>query len=165
MLTLQKQSFDAVVDERTRVVVLGSLPGEISLQRGEYYANPTNQFWRLIGSVVGHDLVELPYRERLARLRDSGIGLWDVVKTADRSGSLDSAIRNHQANTLHATVDRLPALRALAFNGAKSAAIGRKQMGSEASVALVSLPSSSAAYCSISFDRKRAEWLRLKEFL
>lgn len=65
----RKSSFDAVVDERTRLLVLGSLPGEASLARSQYYAHPQNQFWRLIGAVVGRDLVALSYEERLRALR------------------------------------------------------------------------------------------------
>ncbi len=160
-----KKSFGAVVDERTRVIVLGSLPGDLSLERGEYYAKPTNQFWRLIGAVVGSDLKALPYPKRLLALRAAGIGLWDVIMTAHREGSLDAAIREHRPNPLRELAESLPALRAIAFNGGKPAAIGRKQFDSATKLTLINLPSSSAAYCAMSVERKQSQWMELKQFL
>jgi hypoxanthine-DNA glycosylase len=75
------------------LLVLGSLPGEESLAQGRYYAHPRNHFWTLIGAVIGRDLVALGYEARLAALLEAGVGLWDVVASATRRGSLDGAIR------------------------------------------------------------------------
>ena len=55
-----KRSFAPVANERTRLLLLGSLPGEESLARGRYYAHPRNQFWRLAGTVIGAELEPLP---------------------------------------------------------------------------------------------------------
>ncbi len=158
-----KRSFPPVVNERTRLLVLGSLPGEESLRQARYYAHPRNHFWPLIGSVIGADLVPLGYDARLHRLLDAGVGLWDVVATATRQGSLDGAIRDHQPNPLAELAADLPDLRAIAFNGAKSAAIGRKLL-SGAAFDLVPLPSSSPAY-TLPVEAKQAEWIKLRRFL
>lgn len=160
-----KVGFPPVADERTRVLVLGSLPGEASLERRQYYANPTNQFWRLMGGVVETDLAVLDYEARLAALLRARVGLWDVIGSARRTGSLDAQIRNHAANPLGTIASRFPSLRALAFNGGKSYQIGRRLLGEAAGVKLVPLPSSSAAYCSISVDAKQAKWDGLKPFI
>ncbi len=159
-----KSSFPPVADAHVRVLVLGSLPGEVSLARQQYYAHPTNQFWRLIGAVVGADLAHLPYETRLKTLLRHRVGLWDVIRQARRSGSLDGRIRDHAPNALHELVGGLPNLKAIAFNGGTAADIGRKQLGAEAGHVLISLPSSSAAYTK-PFDAKRAEWMALKAFL
>ncbi len=105
---LLKRCFPPVVDDRTRLLLLGSLPGEESLARGQYYANPRNQFWRLIGAVIERDLVGLDYEARLESLLAAGVGLWDTVAEANRTGSLDTAIRGHQANDLQSLADSLP---------------------------------------------------------
>src|SRR3954471_15498811 len=76
-----------------RLFILGSLPGEASLAARRYYAHPTNQFWRLLGSAISEDLQSLSYDQRLERLAERQIGLWDVIASANRSGSLDQAIR------------------------------------------------------------------------
>src|SRR5687768_16698899 len=95
-----KHCFPPVVDARTRLLVLGSLPGEESLARGQYYANPRNQFWRLIGAVIGADLAALAYPQRLEALLAAGVGLWDTVGSATRRGSLVGNIRLRDANDL-----------------------------------------------------------------
>ena len=124
-----KRSFPPVVDIATRVLILGSLPGERSLAAQRYYAHPQNQFWRLVGAAIGRDLVALDYPDRLAALLAAGVGLWDVVAEARRQGSTDAAIRDPVANDLPTLADTLPRLRALAFNGASSLAIGTRQIG------------------------------------
>src|SRR3954468_10705917 len=88
-----KRSFPPVADARTHVLVLGSLPGDESLARGQYYGNPRNHFWRLIGAVIDVELEPLPYAERLERLLVAGVGLWDTIGAATRRGSLDGNIR------------------------------------------------------------------------
>jgi len=163
-LTL-KRSFPPIVDERTRLLILGSLPGEVSLAHGQYYAHPLNQFWSLVGAVIGVDLRALAYPERLRTLIAHRIGLWDVVAEARREGSLDGNIRDHAPNDLAALVTTLPELRAIAFNGGVSARIGQRQLRALASPpALVPLPSSSPAFTR-RFEEKRGEWLRLRFYL
>jgi TDG/mug DNA glycosylase family protein len=159
-----KRSFAPVVDAHVRVLVLGSLPGEESLARSQYYANPRNQFWRLMSGVVDLDLVPLPYEARLEALLRNRVGLWDVVASAARSGSLDGAIRGHVANDLAALAAGLPDLRAIAFNGGTSARIGQKQLGAEGEFERIPLPSSSPAL-TLAFDRKRDAWIGLRSYL
>jgi hypoxanthine-DNA glycosylase len=160
----RKASFAPVWDARTRVLVLGSLPGEISLARGQYYANPQNQFWRLIGEVVGQELVALDYESRLEVLKAMGVGLWDVIATAERAGSLDGAIRGHEANALPELALRLPKLAAIAFNGKTSARIGRPVLAGRGAWDLVDLPSSSPAFTR-AYELKRQAWMTLKACL
>lgn len=156
--------FPPVIRPDTRLVVLGSLPGAASLAAGRYYANPRNQFWRLIGEVIGGDLVPLDYEDRLAALLDARVGLWDTVAAATRRGSLDSDIRLHQASDLGALAQGRSELRALAFNGGKAAAVGRRQLGGAPGLDLVDLPSSSPAY-TLAFEAKRDAWLALRAYL
>ena len=144
--------------------MLGSLPGAVSLERGQYYAHPQNQFWRLMGAVVDRDLQSLAYEARLQALGDAGVGLWDTVAAATRQGSLDADIRLHEASDLATLASSLPRLRAIGFNGGKSAAIGRRQLGEVKGLALIDLPSSSPAH-TLAFDRKRESWLALKSYL
>ncbi len=141
-----KRAFDPIVDARTRLLILGSLPGDASLKAGQYYGHPQNGFWRLVGGVIGADLVVLPYADRLEALRAAGVGLWDVIASAERPGSLDGAIRNVEAADLNRLIDSLPALRAVAFNGGTAARLGRRSLTLRPHVDLIDLPSSSPAY-------------------
>lgn len=160
-----KTSFKAVTDTDTRLLILGSLPGEMSLKKQQYYANPSNRFWRLAGAIVGSDLGILAYEERLEVLLGAGIGLWDVIGRARRTGSADAAIRDAKVNSLSAMAGTLPRLEAIAFNGAKAAIIGRKQLAGHGGYALIDLPSSSAANCRMSFEQKKQLWVKLREVI
>jgi hypoxanthine-DNA glycosylase len=108
-VNLRKAAFAPVVDASTRVLVLGSLPGEQSLAAGRYYANPRNRFWHLVGAAIERpDLPDLEYEQRLEVLLSAGIGLWDAVASATRVGSLDSSIREVEAAGLSELVATLP---------------------------------------------------------
>src|SRR3546814_1000724 len=149
--------------ERTRALLRGSLPGAKSLSRGQYYAHPRNQFWRLIGAVIETDLVFLSYEARLETLLAARVGLWDVVASARRQGSLDAAIRDHSANALPDLVAALPALRAIGFNGGISARLGLPML-EERGLALLPLPSSRPTY-TLYFQRKLEAWMALRTYL
>lgn len=160
----RSNSFAPATDSITRLLVLGSLPGTASLRQQQYYAHPQNQFWRLMGAVLDADLVAVPYDTRLTTMQAAGVGLWDVVSSAARSGSLDSAIRDVEANDLMALVTGLPALQAVAFNGATAHRIGTRLLA-DAGTALIALPSSSPAHAAMSFEAKRAVWVTLRAYL
>jgi hypoxanthine-DNA glycosylase len=148
-----------------RVFVLGSLPGDASLAARQYYAHPTNQFWRLLGGAIGQPLADLPYDERLARLAECRVGLWDVIASATRRGSLDQAIRLVEHNQVEQLLRDYPDLRAIAFNGSTAAAAGRKLIGDPPphGIMLIDLPSSSAANTR-PFADKAAAWAALAAF-
>lgn len=153
-----------MVSPDTRLLILGSLPGERSLAAKRYYAHPRNRFWHLIGRVIGVDLEPLDYDRRLAALLRARVGLWDTVASARRAGSLDSAMRETEANSLAGLVGELPDLRAVGFNGKAAARIGAPQLA-EAALPLVVLPSSSPANASMPLAEKEKLWAPLSEFL
>lgn len=158
-----KVAFPPSVDADTRLLILGSLPGDASIRQGEYYAHRGNAFWHLLGGVLDEDLRALPYAMRLKRLRARGVGLWDVMESADRAGSLDSRIRDAQLRDLSAFVARLPELRTVAFNGRTAALHGRAQLAGRDDLMLIDLPSSSGAYASMTRDRKAQAWAVLRD--
>ena len=160
-----KRCFPPVVDAETRVLILGSLPGEASLAQGQYYAHKQNQFWRLVGDTIGVDLRSLDYDARLQALLAHRIGLWDVVAEARREGSLDSSIRDHAGNDLIGLVESLPNLVAIAFNGGTAARIGANALAHHADRhQLVMLPSSSPAY-TLAYAQKLHAWQALQTWL
>lgn len=160
-----KFAFPPSVDTDTRLLVLGSLPGDASIRQGEYYAHPGNGFWSLIGEATGEDLRAIPYAMRLQRLRARGIGLWDVMESAQRQGSLDGAIRDAALRDLGQFARHLPALRAVAFNGKTAALHGRRQLGHRPDLALIDLPSSSGAYASMARAQKAEIWGGLRDWV
>lgn len=161
----RKLAFPPSVYESTRLLILGSLPGDASIRQGEYYAHRGNAFWSLMGDVLDEDLRAAPYALRLKRLRARGVGLWDVIESADRQGSLDSAIRGAELRDLAAFVARLPRLEAVAFNGKTAALHGRRQIGVQAGLTLLDLPSSSGAYAMLSREKKAQAWRALRPWI
>jgi TDG/mug DNA glycosylase family protein len=148
-----------------RLFVLGSLPGDVSLAARRYYAHPTNQFWRLLGGAIGEDLQPLAYEQRLGRLATRGIGLWDVIGSATRPGSLDQAIRDAAHNRIDQLLHDFHELRAIAFNGSTASARGRRLIGEPPrAITLIDLPSSSAANTR-PISEKAAAWAALGNLL
>ncbi len=139
-----KQGLPPVAPADARLFILGSLPGDASLVARRYYAHPRNHFWRLVGEAIGEDLASLDYDLRLQRLGERRIGLWDVIASAQRCGSLDQAIRSPGRNPLADYLAGFAGLEAVAFNGATAAALGRRLLV-RTGLALIDLPSSSPA--------------------
>ncbi len=152
---MKKQGFPAIVDENTEILVLGSLPGDVSIRKHQYYGHPGNDFWRLLGSIIGEDLQGMSYQNRLETLRRKKIGLWDVFKAGKREGSEDAKIKDQELNQFSMLKEIAPNLRLVLFNGKKSGEYEPviKAMGYETKV----LPSSSGANRRFLKNRK-SEW-------
>jgi len=145
-----------VVGPGVRLLVLGSFPGQASLQAQQYYGHPRNQFWPILSSLWGEPLLTLPYAQRLAVVCERGLGIWDVYASCERTGSLDSAIRQPVPNDLGPVLSACPQLRAIAHNGGESFRHARHvQAGG---LPVYRLPSTSPAHASWSFERKREAW-------
>lgn len=160
-----KSGLPPIARSDARLFVLGSLPGDASLAERRYYAHPTNQFWRLLGGAIGEELQPLAYEQRLDRLADRRIGLWDVIASAARRGSLDQSIREAQHNRIDHLLHDFPDLRAIAFNGSTASVAGRKLIGEQPpGLTLIDLPSSSAANTK-SIEEKARAWAVLDQFV
>jgi hypoxanthine-DNA glycosylase len=145
-----------VLAPHTRLLVLGSFPGGASLAAQQYYGHPRNQFWPIVGALLQVDLMAMPYEERIATVRERGLGVWDAYASCRRVGSLDSAIEAAQFNDFSAVRRAAPHIVLVVHNGAESArALPQIQaLGWPA----LRLPSTSPANASWSFERKLAAW-------
>jgi double-stranded uracil-DNA glycosylase len=114
-----KRSFPPIVDAASRILILGSLPGDESLRQQQYYAHPRNQFWRILAELY-HAPFPATYADRKALVLQKQLALWDVVQHGERQGSLDQAIRNAIPNDFQWLFATYPNLRAIAFNGRKA---------------------------------------------
>ena len=145
-----------------RALILGTLPGDESLRRQEYYAHPQNQFWRILAAAVGEPVTTATYEQKIALVRRHRLAVWDVLQSAERSGSLDSAIRNQRANDFVPFLARHPEISAIAFNGQKAHALFQKciapdLVASGRQYITAVLPSTSPAY-TLPFDAKAVQW-------
>lgn len=159
------------VDGQARVLVLGSMPGAASLHQAQYYAHPRNRFWPLMAALCGVD-AQLDYPQRIARLQQAGIGLWDVIGQCRRTGSLDTAIvrGSEVVNPLAPLMRTLPQLQVIACNGAAAHAAFRRWVQPElppalAGLPLLALPSTSPANAAWSLPRLLEQWRQLQPWL
>lgn len=147
------------VTDHTRLLVLGSFPGATSLARQQYYAHPQNAFWRILQAIwpaSPYDIREDSYQNRIDWMLGKGIGLWDVYASCERSGSLDSAIQQPQANDLVELMQRCPQLQVIAHNGGES--FKHARLTRSLGLPVYRLPSTSPANASWTFERKLAVW-------
>jgi double-stranded uracil-DNA glycosylase len=165
------QGLPAQIRDDCRVLVLGSMPGAMSLQHGRYYAHPRNRLWPLLGALCRFD-PQLDYQARLQTLQACGVGLWDVIGQCRRSGSLDAAIvrGSEVPNPLPARIAQLPQLRAIACNGvAATQAFARfvqPRLAPRATpLAVLALPSTSPANAAFSLARLQQAWAPLQAWL
>ena len=155
-------SLPPVVDADTRLLILGSMPGELSLRRQQYYAHPGNVFWRIMSELIGVDPAA-DYPTRLDALRAAGIGLWDVLHTCERPGSLDASIvdETSEPNDFADFFAQWPAITRVFFNGAKAEKVFQQRVSLRLPVALARLPATSPANPAASVDDKHAAWRAL----
>jgi double-stranded uracil-DNA glycosylase len=161
---LKSKSFKPIARADARVLILGSLPGRVSLEQQRYYAQPYNAFWRIMGDLVGAS-PDVPYQERLALLRENRIAVWDVCAAAVRDGSLDSAIdlASIEANDFSGFLRKHPGIQQICFNGKKAQEIYTRKVHQEPRalferIRYVPLPSSSAAHAGMPYLQKLSLW-------
>lgn len=159
------QGFAPILGENPTVLILGSMPGQASLHAFQYYAHPRNAFWYIMGELFGAHF-EKPYQERVRKLRENGIAVWDVIYQCARPGSLDSAIVEETVfvNDFEALFKNEPQIKKIIFNGATAEKLYRRKVLSTLdsvvgqSHQLIRLPSTSPAHASVSRDEKLKIW-------
>jgi TDG/mug DNA glycosylase family protein len=156
-------SFGYVANSEAKVLILGSMPGRISLAKQQYYGHAQNLFWPFMHEIFGIDS-NLAYEQKLALLQSNGIALWDVMQECERHSSLDSDILEHsiKPNDFNDFFQRYPAMRHVFFNGSKAELSFRNYVlptnNHLAYLQLTKLPSTSPANASINRMKKLEEW-------
>jgi TDG/mug DNA glycosylase family protein len=158
----RRHGLPPVLSGDTRVLILGSFPGEASLAARQYYAHPRNHFWPLLAAIVAEPLAALAYEDRLARLSAHRIGLWDTIVVCTRAGSLDTAIRSATRAEVCRVRGRAPHVALVCFNGTTAARAAPAWRA--AGYPTLALPSSSPAYTR-PFAEKLAAWRAIADHL
>lgn len=163
--------FEPVIKKNCRFLVLGSMPGVASLQKHQYYAHPRNAFWPIMEELFAIEQSRA-YEERCAMLSSAGVGVWDVLKSCKRTGSLDSNIETNseQVNDFGRLVSDYSSIRFVIFNGGTAERLYNKYNFSSdlienRNLQYHRLPSTSPAYASISFQDKLVQWRKVFDSL
>lgn len=161
---MRSQGFPPVADASARVLVLGSLPGPVSLRERQYYAQPRNAFWPIMGALFGASPAR-SYDERLQILVRHGIALWDVCASAHRVGALDAAIHRSSVvpNDIAAFLESHRRVQLICFNGQTAAQLYRRYVlptlpASLQGIRCETLPSTSPAHAAMRFEEKLERW-------
>ena len=115
---MTQQGLDPIYDMNTEILIVSTFPSEKALASNEYYNNPVNQFWKLMGDVLQIDLISMKYEDRIKTLLKNKIGLWNTVSDCERQTSSDAKIKCAQFNDF-STLD-CPRLRLIAANSEKA---------------------------------------------
>lgn len=158
--THTKTSFDPISNAETTILILGTMPGDKSLELGEYYGHSRNRFWKIISKITDNDL-PLTYTDKKTLLLKTKIGIWDVAHKANRKGSLDSAIEDEEPNDIEGFIAKHKNLKIIGFNGTKSEALYDKYFDRKIGIKYISLPSTSPANTGIDFDNICIQWRQI----
>ena len=118
---MRKSGLSPVVDGSTEILIVGTLPSDMSIAAGQYYANPGNDFWTLVGAALNQTLVGLPYEAKIELLKAHRVGLWDAYHSCVRLGSMDGSITGQQLNDFGSLKSLFRSIRQVCFNGKKAA--------------------------------------------
>lgn len=157
-------SFPPVVNAESRILILGSVPGIQSLEKQQYYAHPQNSFWKIIFKIFNEDFTT-DYPARIKMLTDNNIALWDVIDSCERKGSLDSDIKNEEANKIEELLTNHPNIKAIFCNGQKSYKNLQRILGKDFHIPVFVMPSTSPAYAALKFEEKLLHWEKIVDFL
>lgn len=152
-----KKAFEPIVDDSSKILILGTMPGEKSLELQQYYGNKGNQFWKLLFSLFGEELSH-DYEVRQQLLKEYHISVWDVLQYCEREGSLDSAIKNEVANDFNLFYAKYPNIKYVLFSSKNAAYYYDKYVGRREGIKYEILPSPSGANATKSFNEKLEIW-------
>ncbi len=150
-------SFPPAVNRQTRILVIGSMPGEASLKAQEYYAYKYNQFWKIAFEIFAAGRAPVNYADKINTLLTNRTGLWDALAACERTGSLDGNISKPTPNNFPALFAQYPAIHTLLFNGQAARAHFKRAFGNAGKTCLT-LPSTSPAHAALSYNEKLRLW-------
>ena len=163
--------FPPIADKNAIILVLGSMPSIKSLQAHQYYAHPRNSFWFIMSALFADNRVT-DYEEKKALLLNNRIALWDVLKSCQRKGSLDSSITNStiEVNDFNSFFATHKSIKAVYFNGARAEQEYRRHVipalaKKFSTLEYTRLPSTSPAMASLSREQKLQQWRVIKQYL
>ena len=141
------KSFEPIIDQNSKILILGSMPGVQSLEVEQYYAHPQNRFWRVLAALCDEEAPPHTYSDKTAMLLQHHFALWDVIASCEREGSLDSAILHETPNDLVSLLKAYPKIDTICFNGGKAFVSYKKhfKMMQSDRIKYLTLPSTSPA--------------------
>lgn len=165
------EGFPPIALGEPSVLILGSMPGEASLQKREYYGHLRNAFWPIMAELFEAES-HFSYARKKTILIENGIAVWDVLQSCRRNGSLDSniAMSSIKINDFSSFFEQFRSIRRVFFNGGMASTVYRRYIlgslpGKYDYLEYYKLPSTSPAYATLSFTEKLEAWRLIKQSL
>ena len=159
-MSLLCHGFKPIVPQDPKVIILGTMPSVVSIQKAFYYAHPRNAFWPIMQHLLGQTFIA--ETEKVTALKQAGIFLWDVLQACERQGSLDSAIKQAKANDFETVFTRYSNLKTVVFNGQAAEKLFKQQVLKKQTLpndlTYLTLPSTSPANARLSLSDKVLLW-------
>lgn len=143
--------FKPIVFQDTKTLILGSFPSIKSIENGFYYAHSQNQFWKILSQISGYPINNRD--QKIWLLKETKIGLWDMIESCQRENSLDSSLEDEKINDISTLLERYPSIEKVAFTGRKSQALFETHFF-HLDIKMIYLPSPSSAYAKMSIEQK-----------
>lgn len=158
------KSFLPSINEYSKILILGSMPGVKSLEEQQYYAHPQNRFWKVMGALCGgQNLINYPYEQKLETLLKNNIALWDTIKSCKREGSLDSNIINETPNDIKKLLKKYSNIKIICLNGNKSYSAFKKYFPDLLEkYTCYKMPSTSPANARYNLEKLISDWQIIK---
>ncbi len=150
--------FAPIVFKNTEILILGSFPSKISIKNNFYYSNPRNQFWKIMSSVTNYPINNKD--QMIWLLKESKIGLWDMISSCNSENSLDSSIEDEEVNDIELLLSSYPTIKTVAFTGRKSELLFDMHF-SHLDISKVYIPSPSPAYAKMTLANKIEKYKEL----
>jgi hypoxanthine-DNA glycosylase len=147
--------FDPIVFGDTETLILGSFPSKQSFEKAFYYAHPRNQFWPILSHITGYPALNRD--QKIWLLKETRLGVWDMIAQCSRENSLDSSLEDEVVNNIPALLERYPSIERIAFTGRKAEALWQTHFG-HVPIETLYLPSPSPAYAAMTLEQKAAVW-------
>lgn len=151
------RSFEPFADKKSKILILGTMPGPMALAKQEYYGFTGNHFWKIMFRLF-EVKNPLTYLEKIALLKTNRIALWDVFKSCEREGALDSKIRCEEYNDIPGLLKTYPNIKTIFLNSRTAEQNFQEQFSKSIKIPAHYLPSTSPAHASLSFEKKLKAW-------
>lgn len=155
--------FEALYNENSKVLILGSFPSVKSREVSFFYGHPRNRFWKVIPALFGEEEpVTIEKKKELILRRN--LALWDSIHSCEITGSSDSSVKNVAPNDISGIIGNSKVSKVFC-NGALSHKMYMKYIFPDTKIEAVKLPSTSPANAAYSLDKLIDEWKIIKEYL
>jgi hypoxanthine-DNA glycosylase len=154
---MSKTAFPPIIDNQTKILILGSMPGEQSLMQQQYYANQRNAFWKIMFDVFNSGEALINYQDKISLLQQNHVGLWDAFQSCEREGSLDSNIKNGVLNDFETLFKTHRHIKLILFNGGTSYNSLKRQVFVLGNIPYQIMPSTSPAH-TMAYLHKLGAW-------